>query len=142
MEARTYSATPQRNMTRGLEGGLLGEEEWTIRRLTLNLGGRLGLVNGHIPEQPLPAGPWVSARDFAPVKNVPNWRDINPRLGGSYDLFGDGAAALKASIRRLIPIQNNIPIGTQAGVVLPHNPVSALGISPTRTWAGPTGAHL
>ncbi len=29
-------------------------------------------------------------RNFAAVKNVPNWKDINPRVGVSYDLFGNG----------------------------------------------------
>jgi hypothetical protein len=65
---------------------------------------------------------------------VPNWRDINPRLGASYDLFGNGRTAIKGSIGRFIPIQSNIPIGTTSGIVFPNNPVSAMVINSTRTW--------
>ena len=35
--------------------------------------------------------------DFPEVQNTPNWKDINPRLGASYDLFGTGRSAVKAS---------------------------------------------
>jgi len=133
-ESVTYWATPYRNKNRVIQGAFFSQEQWTMNRLTLNLGARLEFVNGYIPEQHLPAGPFVPARDFAPVKNVPNWRDINPRLGASYDLFGNGRTAIKGSIGRFIPIQSNIPIGTTSGIVFPNNPVSAMVISSTRTW--------
>jgi len=44
----------------------------------------------------------VPERNFAAVKNAPNWRDVNPRLGVSYDLFGDGKTAVKATVGRYI----------------------------------------
>ena len=34
--------------------------------------------------------PWIAPRTFDPVNDVPNWKDWNPRLGASYDLFGNG----------------------------------------------------
>ena len=41
------------------------------------------------------------------VKNVPNWKDINPRVSVAYDLFGNGKTALKASASRGVE-QNSI----------------------------------
>jgi hypothetical protein len=35
-----------------------------------------------------------------PAADVVNWKEINPRAGVSYDLFGDGKTALKASLAR------------------------------------------
>ena len=34
---------------------------------------------------------------FDAVSSVPEWTDLNPRLGASYNLFGNGRTALKAS---------------------------------------------
>ena len=141
-ESVTYWATPYRNMNRVVQGAYYAQEQWTMNRLTLNLGARLEFVNGYVPEQHLPAGPWVPARDFAAVKNVPNWKDINPRVGGSYDLFGNGRTAIKGSIGRFIPIQSSIPIGTTSGIVFPNNPVSAMVISSTRTWTDANGDYV
>ena len=46
--------------------GLFGQDQWGIRRLTLNLGLRFDYFNSYVPEQHLPAGQFVPARDFAP----------------------------------------------------------------------------
>ena len=33
---------------------------------------------------------------------MPNWKDISPRLGAAYDLFGNGKTAIKASLGRYV----------------------------------------
>ena len=40
-------------------------------------------------------------RTFAPVNNIPNWKDWSPRMGVSYDLFGNGQTAIKAQLGTL-----------------------------------------
>jgi hypothetical protein len=141
-ESVTFWATPYENKTRVLQGAYFAQDQWTMNRLTLNLGARLDFVNGYVPEQHLPAGPYVPARDFAEVKNVPDWKDFDPRLGASYDLFGDGRTAIKASLGRFVPIQSNIPIGTTSGIVFPNNPVSAMVTNSTRTWTDANGDYV
>ena len=41
------------------------------------------------------------ARSFPGVEAV-NWKDLNPRLGVAFDLFGNGKTAVKASANRYV----------------------------------------
>jgi hypothetical protein len=64
------------------------------------------------------------------IPNVPDWKDISPRIGLAYDLFGNGKTAVKTSLSRYVAseainFQNNVnPMG--GGFVA--------GVSDTRTW--------
>src|SRR4030095_14116047 len=79
----------------------------------------------------LPAGPFVPARDFAAQNHIPNFKDLNPRLGAAYDLFGNGRTAIKASLSR------NLAFDPPGGIVQLNNPVNLMVISTTRTWSVP-----
>jgi hypothetical protein len=82
------------------EIGLFAQDAWKVQRLTLNLGLRWDYITMGFPSADLPAGLWVPARHVDAVSGVPQWSDINPRLGVSLDVFGNGRTALKASIGR------------------------------------------
>ena len=77
---------------------LYAQDQWTVRRLTLNAGLRYTNAKAWTPEQVLGAGFFVPERRFAPVDNVPHYRNLSPRVGFAYDLFGTGSTAVKASI--------------------------------------------
>jgi hypothetical protein len=64
------------------------------------------------------------------VKNRPHWRNLNPRVGVAYDLFGTGRTAVKASLGRYNPALRSTTT----------NPPAA-GISPNtnRTWNDANG---
>ena len=74
------------------------QDQWTVRRLTLNVGLRYTDAKAWTPEQVLGAGFFVPERRFAPVDNVPHYRNLSPRVGFAYDLFGTGRTAVKASL--------------------------------------------
>ena len=82
--------------------GLYVQDQWTINRLTLNMGLRFDYFKGEVPAHESPAGPFVPARSFDTFSNLPGWSDLNTRLGVAYDLFGTGQTALKASIGRYV----------------------------------------
>jgi hypothetical protein len=95
----TLYGTPTRSasLTKG-EIGLFAQDRWTIDRWTLSLGLRYDQFIGGYPEQTRGPVMYQPTRNFtfAPVTTV-DTRDITPRLGLSYDLFGTGRTALKVS---------------------------------------------
>ncbi len=106
------------------ELALFAQDQWTTGRLTLNLGARYNHATGETPLQVLGAGKFVPERRFQPLKNIPNYQNISPRLGVAYDLFGNGKTAVKASLGHYPDI-----IRTASG-----NPASNLTRTTTRTW--------
>jgi hypothetical protein len=81
--------------------GLYAQDSWRIDRLTLNGGLRFEWLNAHVPEQVAAPGRFVGLRSFAPVEDVPNFGlSVSPRIGVSYDVFGDSKTAVKFSFGR------------------------------------------
>jgi hypothetical protein len=111
--------------------GLYGQDQWTLHKLTVNIGVRFDYFNGQVDPESAPASPWfLPARSYPLTSDVPNWRDVSPRIGVAYDVFGNGKTAVKTSISRYVAseainFQNNVnPMG--GGFVS--------GVSDTRTW--------
>jgi hypothetical protein len=105
--------------------GVFAQDSWATGRMTINYGIRFDYLNAAVPEQHLAAGPFVPERRFAAVKNAPNWKDVSPRVGVSYDLLGDGRTVAKATVGRYISG------GSLASNV---NPVNTSVNQATRTW--------
>lgn len=109
--------------------GVFAQDKWSIARLTLNVGMRLDLFNLYYPEQRLGPGALVPSRNITfPREEGINWKDVMPRLGAAYDLFGDGMTAVKISLNKYVG-----GVAHQAGN--PFNPISRLATTTTRSWS-------
>ena len=132
----TLWATPFGVTNRTLTTGIYAQDQWTIRKLTLNLGVRYDAFNGWTNEQHFPAGMFVPARVLPAVKDSPNWKNVNPRVGAAYDLFGTGRTGLKVFLGRYA-------IGTLGnGNITLNNPATNQAVSATRTWDDVNGNYV
>jgi len=82
--------------------GVYAQDTWTIKRMTVNAGLRWDYLNNKVDAQDAPGGTWIGPRHFDALSDVPNYKDLSPRLGVAYDLFGNGKTALKATLSRYV----------------------------------------
>ena len=108
--------------------GIYAQDSWTLNRLTLNLGGRFDYVNAYIPAQQFAASKWMGPRSFPAVPDNPNWKDVSPRVGVSYDVFGTGRTAIKFNWGRFVEA-----MATQFGLDINPALTGANGAT-SRSW--------
>jgi hypothetical protein len=125
-------ATPRNAVEEISDLGLFVDEKWTINRVTLSGGVRYDHFSGLAPEQWSPEGTYVPARLTPLVENIPNWRDINPRFGVSWDVFGTGRTALKFTTGRYVD-------QAVAGPTRQFAPMRNISETDTRTWNDANG---
>jgi hypothetical protein len=112
--------------------GFYAQDKWTLHRLTVTAGLRFDYFNSEIPAQTAAASRWIGARSFDAIHDVPNWKDINPRVGAAYDLFGNGKTAIRVSANRYVTAQ--VYSFTQS-----INPFVTTVNTATRTWNDANG---
>jgi hypothetical protein len=134
-QSMTYRITPRTvevNVDRDL--GVFAQDRWTTGRWTLQGGIRYDNFKNSFPPQSV--GPTVLAPNlsvqFPELENL-NWHDVTPKLGATYDVFGNGRTALKVTLNKYLEGLGTTGFGA-AQVTDAPNPISRLTTSTTRPW--------
>jgi hypothetical protein len=127
-----FHATPYYPRANEKALGLFAQDQWTLGELTMNLGLRYDYYEQGYPDIHLPATRWVpNARNFPAAKLV-GWKDLSPRLGIAYDVFGNGRTAIKGSVNRY---------NVQGLFLNDQNPARA-NVTMQRSWTDPNGDFI
>jgi hypothetical protein len=93
---------PENRTSRLTSVGFYGQDQWVVKRATLNVGLRYDFVTTSADPQVLPANTMLPERSFAGIDTIINYHDLSPRLGIAYDLFGNNRTAVKAAVNRYL----------------------------------------
>jgi hypothetical protein len=136
----TQRATPLRRIEdMHAQLGVYAQDKWTLGRFTINAGLRFEYLNVSFPEQYLGPGVQVPTRDFTfPAADGVNFKDLSPRLGLAYNLFGDGRTALKANLSRYV-VNQGLSLNPYVDL---GNPVLRVSTLVTRPWNDRAGLGI
>jgi hypothetical protein len=125
---RAQPFTRRANMDHDL--GIFVQNKWTVERLTLSYGARYDYKANSFPEQHVGPALLAPGRDitFPAQKNIA-YHDLSPKAGASYDVFGTGKTAVKATLNRYVAV-----VGIDSTFGGDANPVNNLITSTTRSW--------
>ena len=106
------------------------QDSWSLGRLTLQGGVRYDHYRTHFPRQQLGPSPYLSNGPivFEESDGV-NFKDVTPRMGASYDLFGTGRTALKINFGRYVIAQDGTSMFGND-----QNPINRSASTVARAW--------
>jgi hypothetical protein len=105
--------------------GIYAQERWTHKRLTLDVGLRYSYFENYSPDQYIGSTLLLPSRSFTlPAATFFSMKDLTPRFGAAYDLFGNGKTAVKGAANKYLV----------APPPLAGNPSTTLISSAGRAW--------
>jgi len=138
----TETISPWINNARAGWHALFAQEQWTMKRLTLQGALRWDVASSWFPAQSIGPDRFLPvAFNFPETKGINSYKDITPRMGAAYDVFGNGRTAVKVNFGRYLEgvgVQLNYA-NTNPTTRIPTStgPFGVPGV--TRTWTDANG---
>jgi hypothetical protein len=125
----TQSLLPFTTSHRTRNMSLYVQDQWTRGRMTLQGALRFDRNWSLFPEQRIPASNYLAnAIVFPETAGVNAYKDISPRGGVAYDVFGNGKTALKVNFGKYLePTSNN-------NNYILSNPITRIATTTQRSW--------
>ena len=133
--------TDRRNSIKN-DSAVYAQDKWAFKRATINAGLRWDWFVTEVLPETLPASRWNPAVTYSAcadginnlnqgcVGEVLNWKDLSPRFGIAFDVFGNGRTAVKASVARYV---NGVGLAALSATDN-ANPEITIGATDTRAW--------
>jgi hypothetical protein len=130
----TQSLLPFTTSYRTRNMSLFVQDQWTRGRMTLQGALRFDRNWSLFPEQTIPASAFLrTPLVFPETKGVDAYKDISPRGGVAYDLFGNGKTAIKVNFGKYLePTSNN-------NNYILSNPITRIATTTSRNWTDTNG---
>jgi Carboxypeptidase regulatory-like domain len=105
------------------------QDQSTFGRLTLQAAARYDGASSQFLDQHIGPDRWIPTLVSLPAQDgVTGYRDLTPRLGAAYDLFGNGKTAVKANLGKYMDPASH------TGVYSGTNPLNRIVLTTTRSW--------
>ena len=106
------------------------QDQWTMGRMTLQGALRFDRAWSYSPAQTIGPTNYLSTQlSFPETPGVNAYKDISPRGGVAYDLFGNGKTSVKVNFGKYLEPASNFN-----GSYSISNPISRIATTTSRTW--------
>jgi hypothetical protein len=131
----TLFADPRSFEIRGRDIDLFIQDRWTVKRFTFTGGLRYDDYATSFPDQSLGPVPLAPNRNVSfPAADGARIRDITPRMGVAYDVFGNGRTAVRASMNKYLTAMVTGSSGVEYNFGYRLSPANLVAASTTRSW--------
>jgi hypothetical protein len=138
----TEYANPYFNNARAAMSSFFAQDQWTMNRLTLQGAIRYDQPWSWFPAVTQPKSTFFPGVSFDRSDGVTGYKDITPRFGAAYDVFGTGKTALKVSAGKYLQGASvgNLVSNANPSLRIPGGSAAAFGNpNVTRPWTDTNG---
>jgi hypothetical protein len=113
---------------------IYGQDQWTLGKITLQGALRFDHAWSYSPAQSIGPTNFLPTQLSFPETPGVNYKDISPRVGLAWDIFGNGKTALKVNAGRYMDPASNL-----SGNYSISNPIARIATTTNRTWVDANG---